>query len=370
MQSGKLPPGSTQSLDVKFTPYTAQMEMITEMNLETESFDKNTIAIRGIGASSKLVLDANSLEFGTFRLGTNNMKRIRLKNEGILRCNYYIECNLQCFSVEPERGVLDGEGSVDVTINFNPTSSNFFSDTIMFCGTYGEGYKVPPAALLLKGSGSYPELNVLTHVVDFGTALFNLDNEGKILIENAGNAEAQVEFKCHHSGIKLEATSLAGNTTSYITIIYHPTIIETLDIKVFIKSSDSRGDYSMVHLRGIVGIPKLVMEPADIFENFDFGVCPTNQLHVRYFKMKNEGNIPLSFISELHTNYDRAVVNPEFLNTGYKAALLPVINIEPTRGDLPVGESVLLKISFVPSAIGIINVLTCSRVLLYLQYQL
>jgi hypothetical protein len=68
--------------------------------------------------------------------------------------------------------------------------------------------------------------------------------------------------------------------------------------------------------------------------------------------MKNEGNIPLSFISELLTNYDRPIVNAEFLNTAYKPSDLPVISIEPTRGDLPVGESILLKISFVPCAIA------------------
>jgi hypothetical protein len=322
------------------------------MSLETESFSSTPFQVRGIGASSKLVLDASSLEFGTFRLGTTHIKKIMLKNEGILRCNFYIECNLQCFSVEPEKGVLDGEGSVEVTVLFSPNATSYFADTIIFCGSYGEGYKVSPVALAVLGYGSYPELNVLTNVVDFGTALFNLDNVGQILIENSGMAEAQVEFKCFHPGIKLDATSIAGNTTSYVNIVYHPTIIETLDIKVFIKSSDSRGDYLMVRLRGIVGIPKLVMEPSDIFENFDFGVCPTNQLHVKYFRMKNEGNIPLSFISELHTIYDRAIVNEEFLNTAYKQSDLPTINIEPTRGDLPVGEYLLLKISFVPSAIA------------------
>jgi hypothetical protein len=133
------------------------MEIITEMNLETEGFDKNTFLVRGIGASSKLVLDVDRLEFGTFRLGTNNVKRMQLKNEGILCCNYYIECNLQCFSVEPERGVLDGEGTVDITINFCPTASNYFTDTILFCATYGEGYKVSPVPLYVKGAGSYPE---------------------------------------------------------------------------------------------------------------------------------------------------------------------------------------------------------------------
>lgn len=344
------------SVDARFTPNVPQCEVSTIFSLETEEFASSSIEVRGIGASSKIVLvdTQDEIDFGTLRPSTSVSKSVIFRNDGILNCNYFVESNLQYFLVQPERGILSGGGQVELKVTFEPRYSGALSDVIVIYGTFGEGYNVEPLYLKVRGTGNYPELNVITKEIDFGTALFNLDNIGQVQIENAGLADAQVDFRCYHRSITLSGTDrmIPANSSRYLDLIYHPTEVETLDIKVFVRSTDSRADYSMIHLKGIVGIPKLVFDPPGIFDNLDFGVCPTNQVHTKSFTMTNEGNIPLSFVSQLSMSFDRPIQNMDFGNTEYKAAQNPVVYVEPARGDLPVGESVTLKVQFVPSSIA------------------
>jgi hypothetical protein len=50
-------------------------------------------------------------------------------------------------------------------------------------------------------AGSYPDIAVNTKTVDFGVALYGLQNMRPIQIENKGAAEARILFQCHHAGI-------------------------------------------------------------------------------------------------------------------------------------------------------------------------
>ncbi|KAJ3034628.1 hypothetical protein HDV00_004834 [Rhizophlyctis rosea] len=387
--TGKLPPGSTQSVDVIFTPSLPQYECTAHMMLNTEDFASTPVIIHGVGASSKLVVDMTSLDFGVLRVGTKRSYRIRLRNRGILQLKYFIECSDTQFSADPEQGLLEGDGATDLTVRFVPTSVGNHKAHLRILPHSQEGYSLDAAIVTVTGMGGYPELVVLTRNVDFGTALFMTPNRKPIRVENRGAADAHIVFSCHHPAIRLEGHDPRGSVTigegvvdadersersgygrhggkeeavdapivlgpyasAEIWIVYTPTVVETLDIKVFLRSSDSRGDYFMVGLKGSVGVPKLVLDPPDILEKMDFGVCAVNGVYKKVFTMSNQGNISLLYsmtLEAIRTVLADDVTAPSKPTTPKR----PILTIEPNSGTLAVGEIATATLTFVPPALA------------------
>ncbi|KAJ3091902.1 hypothetical protein HK102_012703 [Quaeritorhiza haematococci] len=478
MEGQGLPPGCTQTVDVIFTPNVPQHEVTSYVVLHTEDYATNTIMVHGIGASTKVVADRDNLDFGVLRVGTVKMFRMKLRNKGILQARYFVECSdPSTFSADPEQGVLDGDGTVELLVKFAPKAIGTYrarltvlamsaaelGSSIMNGGAAGSGpagmwrtvssnnmaastHSLRPHSqpletreqqhkvfIELLGLGSYPELGVLTRLIDFGVALYNTPNKRPIRVQNKGAADARLIFTCHHPGITLEedsesegtsGTNATGSSHSTsntvnssnkdgarkssqggeivlppysiknINVIYIPQKIEILDVKVFLRSSDTRGDYFMIQLKGSVGVPKLTFSPANVFENkiLDFGVCPTNQSRKKTFMMTNEGNINISYSVDLEvlsvkhllskdddgfpvTNASKdlkqsvdALARRGDAMESTKSRSIDAINskerfvqksqgfgalvVEPMKGQLSVGESVVMTIHFKPVAVS------------------
>ncbi|KAJ3172958.1 hypothetical protein HDU88_004416 [Geranomyces variabilis] len=355
--SGKLLPGCTQSVAVAFTPSLAQYEVNSYCTLRTEEFAETQIVVHGTGASSRLTVDVDQLDFGIIRVGTKKSFRLSVRNRGILPLKYFVECSNTQFSADPEQGLLEGAGAVDIVVKFVPKAVGQLNETLRILPHPQAGYSVDPIVLALKGMGSYPELVVLTRMVDFGTALFMTRNVQPVTVQNKGAAEAHIAFSCHHPGITLDdkdsfEVTIGPHTTKDINIVYVPRVVETLKVKAFLRSSDSRGDHFILALTGTVGVPKLAFDPPDILEKLDFGVCAVNGIYKKTFMMVNEGNISLPY--ELSLENRLTTVH----DAEGKAAVKPVpskpriISIEPTSGALAVGESVEMTITFVPDALA------------------
>ncbi|KAJ3108170.1 hypothetical protein HDU97_002082 [Phlyctochytrium planicorne] len=341
--SGKLYPGCTQAVDIIFSPSLPQYEIFTYLSLQTEDFAETPITIHGIGASSRLIPDKSELDFGVLRVGTQREFKIKLRNRGILQTRYFVESGNSQFASDPEQGLLEGDGSVDISVRFAPKTIGQIYSALRILPQSAESYRLDPIVIKLLGMGSYPELVVHTKVVDFGTALFGSPNSKAISVENKGAAEARIIFTCHHPAVRLEGGNngdvlLPPNSKQEINIIYTPQVVEYLDVKVFLKSSDSRGDYFMLQVKGSVGVPKLTLEPMSILQELDFGVCSVNSRHTKSFNMKNEGNISLTY--KLLVERLDVVLASEKKKT--------VVQIEPNEGVLGVGETQLVKVSFCP----------------------
>ena len=285
------------------------------------------------------------------RLGTVKVIKVNLRNAGILRARYFIECPNKQFSADPEQGFIEGSGSFDISIKFSPKINGNFNGMIRILAKSGDSLDMDPIFIDIQGIGSYPELVVLTKVLDFGTALLGVRNILSFLVENKGSAEANIIFDCHHKGISLESGSnltIPPNSKQPLQVIYQPSVVEVLDAKMLLKSSDSRGDFFLIRLKGIVGVPKLTLDPPNIFENLDFGVCQNLIVHEKLFKMTNDGNIPLNYTGKLKLNFVKAIAYSSSKNNfEYEA-----ISVNPLRASLAVGESVIVKVIFVPSTIS------------------
>jgi hypothetical protein len=352
--SGNLSPGCTQLLDVTFSPHIPQYEVLSKFVLQTAKFSETDIIIHGIGASSKLVTDSSNLNFGILRVGTQKTFKLRLKNKGILQARYFIECSRSQFSVDLEQGLLDGDSSVELLVKFAPKTVGKFVTELIIQPQSAENYRLEPIIVQLSGTGSYPELVVLTKVIDFGTALYLNPNSRQIKVENRGTAEAHLIFTCHHPAIQLETGAngdiiLPSNSKCDLNIVYTPQVIEHLDVKVFLRSSDTRGEYYMIQLKGSVGVPKMTFDPPNILEELNFGVCIVNGHHKKQFTIKNEGNITLNF--ETRLDLISATAEEHGVIKSIKPSR-PVVFIEPSSGRLAVGDSITMTTSFIPEMLA------------------
>lgn len=170
-------------------------------------------------------------------------------------------------------------------------------------------------------------------------------------------AEAEIEFSCVHPGIYLttmedpnlntseSSTNISSSAWSrdalpviiippaceqLLTIVYVPETVEHLNAIALIKSSDSRSNIYSVHLKGVVGLSKLSIEPDNCLD-VHFGVC---EVFGRWFKeivLVNGGNIAVSF--QLQVSALDPMVGSE------------VISIEPLSGVIGLGASVSVKVS-------------------------
>ncbi|TPX57662.1 hypothetical protein PhCBS80983_g03707 [Powellomyces hirtus] len=355
--SGKLFPGCTQSVAVAFTPSLAQYEVNCYCTLRTEDFAETQIVVHGTGASSRLTVDVEEMDFGIIRVGTKKSYRLSVRNQGILPLKYFVECSNTQFSADPEQGLLEGAGAVDIVVKFVPKAVGQLIETLRILPHPQAGYSVEPIVIKLKGMGSYPELVVLTRMVDFGTALFMTRNVQPVTVQNKGAAEAHIVFSCHHPGISLDdkdsfEVTIGPNTTKDINIVYVPQFVETLKVKAFLRSSDSRGDHFILALQGSVGVPKLAFTPSDILDNLDFGVCAVNGVYKKIFTMANEGNISLPFILSL----ENKAATPNDAEGKPAPRSIPskpnTISIEPSSGSLAVGESVEITLTFIPDMLA------------------
>jgi hypothetical protein len=351
--SGKLQPGCTQTVDVIFSPSIPQYEVFSSLSLFTEDFGESTINVHGIGASSHLVADTTDLNFGVLRVGTQKAFKVKLRNRGILQARYFVECHSSQYSADPEQGLLEGDASIELTIRFFPKVVGEFTTRLRILPHSAESYQLEPIIIHLKGIGSYPELVVHTKLIDFGTALFGSPNYRPIKVENKGAAEAFILFTCHHPAIKLHAghnkeAIIPPHSTTELSIVYTPQVVEYLDVKVFLRSSDSRGDYFMVQLKGSVGVPKLIFDPPNILDSLDFGVCAISRQYKKTFTMRNEGNIKLTYKFSVSC----VSVLTESKTPAKSAPRRPIIIIEPEKGSLAIGEIQTINVSFIPEMLA------------------
>ncbi|KAJ3253609.1 Cilia- and flagella-associated protein 47 [Boothiomyces macroporosus] len=349
--NGTLQGGCTQSVEIQMTPKADHAKLLSLLTLATGEYHKQEIILEVIGASSKLVARPLSLDFGVLRVGTQKTQTIRISNVGILQCQYHLECSNNDFIGDPEQEVVNGQDELEVTITYKPKKHGK-SRAKLYIHSIGER-QVAPIIVSMLGIASYPKLVVLTKVVDFGTALFRSRNTKTIEVQNKGAAEAHIVYTCSHPDIYIESSEddalyVGPNQTKEITVVYKPLVVERLNAKIYINSSDSRGETYMVALRGNVGIPQLNIYPPDALEHLNFGVIALNKKQSKQFKLVNEGTIFLNYSIKLE---EISVVTID-KSLGFKRNISNVpspIYIEPPEGSLGVGESQVVTVFFEPT---------------------
>ena len=355
--SGELAPNDIQIVEVFLTPYLAQHEICTTLRLsEDDSIDTN-ITVSCKGASSELQIDTKALDFGVMRVGTQKFLNIKLLNKGMLKINYFIESLHKQYFVDPEQGVIEGGDREVISVRFTAVRPGVVETSLVLTYNDGENSQHKPINIEVYGMGSFPELVVFTKDIDFGVALFKSQNRRVIKTHNKGTAEAHVIFRCNHPDVLLELgddDEIVIGPMEYKDLIvsYIPQALENLDVKVFIRSSDSKSDTFVVALKGTVGIPRMTLIPSDALMDLDFGVMRLNKCYKKAFKLSNDGNIFLTYDIEVKLLEMKDVETDDDSDKPMKNALhnLPSpVTVEPSIGVLNVGEDINITISFLPT---------------------
>jgi hypothetical protein len=345
---GKLHVGWTQTVDIMFKPTIPQCNVDGLITLHSENYEETLISVHGLGASSMLEASTNVIDYGVIRVLSSKVVKIFLRNKGILAANFFLECNSLQFSADPEQGYIEGGSQVELSVKFLPKTSGKTFASLIITPRSAEIYSLSPVKVRLEGSGGYPELIVGTKLINYGTALFGSPNVKPITVRNNGLAEATIIFHCLHSAIHLEGgdagqVSIAPGELKSLNVVYTPNRVELLDMKCFIRSTDSRGETFSIALRGTVGVPKLTFDPPNALDNLDLGIKPINIEYVKTFQIKNEGNFQVNYVFKLSKMVDHQIET----ECATEDESHP-FHIEPAVGSLEVGASTTVHLTFKP----------------------
>lgn len=113
---GTLNASCTQTIQCQFQPTYPQRRYFLTLDLVVDNLGIYPLTVCGVGASSKVLLNPSSLDFGVIRVGTFRELTIKIENSGVLGVNYFVESQDLRFSVEPEQGLIEGDGESVVNI--------------------------------------------------------------------------------------------------------------------------------------------------------------------------------------------------------------------------------------------------------------
>ncbi|KAI8912727.1 hypothetical protein EDD86DRAFT_274387 [Gorgonomyces haynaldii] len=353
-KSGVLQPNQSCMVEVEFSPLLAQFHSLSRFVLHSGDFAQTDVTVAGSGASTFFKISETDSDFGVLRVGASKWKKVRLQNVGMQRRKYFVETIGEHFTADPETGILEGGASVDIFVSYSPRVIGNHQSRVHFT-TFDDKHN--PLTLFFKGMASYPDLVVLTKLVDFQIAMYKSPNYRKIEVENRGHAEASILFKCLHPHIKVNTTTedaliIGPHTKKEIEIVYTPQIVEKLNARAFIGSTDERGDNFMVTLKGSVGIPRLTVIPENALNELDFGVMRLGKTYERTFKIFNDGTIYLNFEIKIAEVSCCQITNESERKLGIKKPVSnvpsPVI-VVPPKGTIGVGEELEILITFTPA---------------------
>ncbi|KAJ3356100.1 hypothetical protein HDU91_005601, partial [Kappamyces sp. JEL0680] len=352
--SGTLIGGGTQEVDLEFVASIPQADIFTLLTLQSGDYNCQDILIQATGASSLLQVEPKVLDYSTLRVGTKKTLALSIMNQGLLPCKFYLENMNNQFVGEPEQGQLIGGEEREALVTFYPTKV-MQANTLLRVHCISKNV-VPPVDIVIRGSASYPKLQIAAKVIDFGTALFKSVNKRRLEVQNIGAAEALIDFECNHADVTIDtslenALQVLPNQTKTLTILYQPQVVERLSVKAFVKSSDNRGETFSLHIKGDVGIPKLTIIPKNAMESLDFGVMRLGKTYTKTFTIVNDGTIFISYKTFVEHIDVTHIGDAE--NSGRRVTNLSCpITVLPVEGRLGVGESVEISIAFAPTILA------------------
>jgi hypothetical protein len=353
-KDGILGPGVSQVVEIKFMPSIPQYSITSSFYLHSSDFGKKCFVISGTCGSSNFQMDEFDGFMGILRVGQVKVRKFSIRNTGLIQLKYFIECENKYFCANPEQGILEAGSVNEISVEFYPKRAGDHQGALKIFATSEDLTLIPNYIIYLNGSGGYPDIFVQTKVIDFKIALYKNPNRRLFLVENKGDAEANLLVSCVHPYVKMESYDVTVGPQSKleVAIVYTPQIVETLDTNLFIESSDKRGDIFMISLKAKVGIPKLSVKPEGAIGNLNFNVLRLNQTYEKVFTLINDGTIFLKYevfvtpicICEISTQREK--------NSGMRRIVSNIhcpISVFPVFGSIGVGEEVIVTIQITPT---------------------
>ena len=208
--SGKLRPNSSQSIDVIFKPTIPSFKVHAELMVATPTLGNVKAVLTGTGAIASLIPSVSEFEFNVIKVFSMKSKRFRITNQGQLATSFFIKVNNSQFQVMPDQGRIGGEETITVEVQFIPNKEGPVSAVLDV--TWSNMPVNTKVRIPMRGGGGFPDIDIQTEFVDFGTALLGVDNVQTLRLYNKGDAEAVIVGIPESADVSLEAGKISEVT--------------------------------------------------------------------------------------------------------------------------------------------------------------
>jgi hypothetical protein len=391
---GNIGPGESVMVMVRWTP-TPGGSMDTMMSCHVPGGRDQNIILRGTLEAASAHFTDKKLELGDIAVGSGQKLKTRIKNTGSTAAVFIFEdgdLEQSGISITPDRGRLEPGETQRVDINVVPPGPMSYNKSVIHCGVRGGksikialgGIALVPTLELqetsfdfgkiaLGGSHCVPVTIInrssiaANMVLDFGPdsdfTMATLDSNENAIPMNLRRGDSvtdddgtMLQFILNENAP--EGSKFPGGVYKIIMpagvtykggLIYAPSAVKTHKFMVPLGIEGLHDNVSLQRECKAVGIPSRLALSAPI-SNFGDRVVPRDpNARMSFFKEVTIRNVdrsgPLSFRLDEDALYDLT------LNTtgADGEAIAPIIFVSPTKGELAVGESETIRITFMPT---------------------
>ncbi|MBD3288606.1 choice-of-anchor D domain-containing protein, partial [candidate division KSB1 bacterium] len=320
-------PGDTQSVDIIFTPNTANYSRAT---ISIESNDPanpvTTLIADGDGftyGDPDIYVNPPQLIFNTIRIGKSQERSFYIDNRGTDNLHITsITTNSNHFKVSydtssyGENLVLQpGEPVIYINVTFRPLSAGNFNGQVMIHSNDPDSSQ---ARIELIGFGRDPYLQEISvtpdSVLRFGETTIDQTKEKELIIKNDGELMLNIDsLKITNTNFVVVDTTQSfeiGESDSIeLQLSFRPTAEQVYHDTLTIFNNDPDNPEVKILLTG-TGVPvppqNIVVNPTSL----DFEEISKNRYLTRYIRISNSGELQLN-VSGITSNMDEFSVNNE-----------------------------------------------------------
>jgi hypothetical protein len=336
-------PGASQKVTVSFTPPSAGAraeQLVVAHDGDLDLADTSLVALSGTGVAPQFVATPPALSFGSVRVGDSLQLAFRVTNPG--NTNLIINSVSGPFSSHyvsvqspaiPDTVAPNTDTSLWV-IQFEPNSTGTKPDSIRFTTNVpGSG----TIYYMLSGQGTQPDIDTVPGSLNFGqVAILDADTL-QVDVLNVGNDDLVIDSVRMRFGVAPYTlvqtipnnSTIAPALSAQLRVRFAPTLPDSTFADTIIVYSDDP-DEPIVRIpivgQSVVAAVRLT-KTSVAFDTVLIGNSRAESLYV-----VNDGTDTLTFNTDTLTNAQYAVV--------------------PNSGNVLAGDSLKVRITFAPTAIG------------------
>ena len=241
--SGSIAAGSSQNVNVTFTPTAAQSfgGNITVGSDATSGI--NTIAASGTGtpAPTRIVALSGNLAFGNVTVGQTATRTLTISNTGNAALNVTSVSYPSGFSGNWNSGSIAAGSSTNVTVNFTPNAATNFGGNI----TVGSDATSGINTIAASGTGTPAPTRIVTLAgnLAFGNVTVGQSATRTLTISNSGNAALNVSSISYPSGFSgnWNSGNIAAGSSTNVTVSFAPNAATNFSGNITVNSDATSG---------------------------------------------------------------------------------------------------------------------------------
>ena len=312
-----LRPGEKTVVPIHFSP-TKHLEEYNSTITIAQEFNNGLctshVYLTGLGSLAEVDFDRKTpqkIDFGKVRVGQKISRSLRIVNYGFIESAFEITCTPSVFSVlqpsgfVPARTVNNTAGFADIIVDFHMDdhgADDYLGDLVLWWQKAPVGGKSEMEhgktwgrhSISMSASKGWSRLELLQEHLDFDMVVIDHTKSREFQIENKGNAPCKWEV-VDASRLKVHPSSgtLDGAEKVSVHVAFTPSKVDMLH--EFIKIDCDDGRKLKLLASGTVGVPRLTTLPKPGNLSFDFGNVSIGSSTRRSIKLRNIGNLPVSF---------------------------------------------------------------------------